>query len=193
MCLVTQLCLTLCDPVHCSPPGSFVHGDSPGKNTGVGCPILLWGIFPTQELNPGLLHCRQILYCLSHQGSPWILECVVYPFSRRSSQPRNRMGSPTLQTDSLCLSHQGSPKLLYNHNNKQMLITGFICFTVPIEDNEGMYHEGLLVSFLSITDTGSHNSIPPTFLINSAAQLLHKTLERWSLILSTFNINCIDD
>ena len=42
----------------CSPPGSSVHGDSPGKNTGVGCHALLQGIFPTQESNPGLLHCR---------------------------------------------------------------------------------------------------------------------------------------
>ena len=44
-----------------SPPGSSVHGDSPGKNTGVGCYALLQGIFPSQGLNPGLLHCRQIL------------------------------------------------------------------------------------------------------------------------------------
>ena len=43
--------------------------DSLGKKTGVGCHALLQGIFPTQGLNPGLLHCRQILYCLSHQGS----------------------------------------------------------------------------------------------------------------------------
>ena len=47
---------------------------------------LLQGIFPIQELNPGLPHCRQILYQLSHQGSPRILECVAYPFSRGSSQ-----------------------------------------------------------------------------------------------------------
>ena len=44
--------------------------NSPGKNTGVGCPVLLQGIFLTQGLNPGLLHCGQILYHLSHQGSP---------------------------------------------------------------------------------------------------------------------------
>ena len=43
--------------------------DSPGKNIGVGCHFLLQGIFLTQELNPGLLHCRQTLYPLSHQGS----------------------------------------------------------------------------------------------------------------------------
>ena len=44
--------------------------DSPGTNPGVGCHFLLQGIFTTQGLNLGLLHCRQILYCLSHQGSP---------------------------------------------------------------------------------------------------------------------------
>ena len=48
------------------------------------------GIFPTQGLNPGLLHCRHILYQLSHKGSPRILEWVTYPFSRGSSQPRNQ-------------------------------------------------------------------------------------------------------
>ena len=41
-----------------------------GKHTGVGCHVLLQGILPTQGSNPGLLHCRQTLYCLSHQGSP---------------------------------------------------------------------------------------------------------------------------
>ena len=42
-----QSCLTHCDPVDCSPPGSSVHGDSPGKNTGVGCHALLQGLFLT--------------------------------------------------------------------------------------------------------------------------------------------------
>ena len=51
-------------------PASSVHGDSPGKNTGVDCHALLQGIFPTQGSNPGLLHCKRILDCLSHQGSP---------------------------------------------------------------------------------------------------------------------------
>ena len=44
--------------------------DSPGKNAGVDCHAFLQGIFPTQESNPGLSYCRQILYSLSHQGSP---------------------------------------------------------------------------------------------------------------------------
>ena len=70
LCLVALSCPTLCDPMYCSPPGSSVHGDSPGKNTEVGCHALLQGIFPTQESNQGLLHCRWILYQLSYQGSP---------------------------------------------------------------------------------------------------------------------------
>ena len=47
------------------------------------------GIFPTQTSNPGFLHCRRILYQLSHKGSPRILEGVAYPFSSGSSQARN--------------------------------------------------------------------------------------------------------
>ena len=58
----------------CSPPGSSIHEDSPVKNIGAGCHALLQGIFPTQGSNPGLSHCRWILYHLSHQGSPRILE-----------------------------------------------------------------------------------------------------------------------
>ena len=92
LCLVAQSCPTLCNTMDCSPPGSSVHEDSPGKNTGVGCHALLQGIFSTQESNPGLPYCRQILYCLSHQGSPWILEWVAYPFSRGYSWPRDRTG-----------------------------------------------------------------------------------------------------
>ena len=88
--LVTQSCSTLCHPTDCSPLDSSVHGDSPGKNTGLGCHALLQGSFPTQALNPGLLHCRQILYHLSHQGSPRTLRWVTYPFSRGTSRPRNR-------------------------------------------------------------------------------------------------------
>ena len=63
--LVTQSRPTLCEPMDYSPPGSSVLGDSPGKNTGVGCHALLQGIIPTQASNPGLPHCRQILCGLS--------------------------------------------------------------------------------------------------------------------------------
>ena len=76
--------------MECSPPGSSVCGDSPGKNTGLGCHALLRGILPTQGSNPGLFHCQQILYHLSHQGSPRTLEWVAYPFSRGTSRPRDQ-------------------------------------------------------------------------------------------------------
>ena len=66
---VAQSCLTLCSPVDCSPPGSSIHGILQAR-------ILEWvaisfsrGIFLTQGSNPGLPHCRQTLYPLSHQGS----------------------------------------------------------------------------------------------------------------------------
>ena len=75
--LVTQLCLTLCNPMDCSPPGSSVYRDSPGKNTGVGCYALLQGIFPTQGLNPGLPHCRQILLPCEPQGKPSLIGPLI--------------------------------------------------------------------------------------------------------------------
>ena len=89
LCLMAQSCPNLCKPMDCSPPGSSIHRDSPGKNTGVGCHALLQGIFSALGSNPGLLHCRQILYHLSYQGSPRILEWAACPFSRGSSWPRN--------------------------------------------------------------------------------------------------------
>ena len=77
---VTQSCLTLCDPMNYTVPWN-----SSGQNTGVGSLALLQDVFPTQGSNPGLPHCRWILYQLSHKGSPRILEWVAYPFSSRSS------------------------------------------------------------------------------------------------------------
>jgi len=88
------------------PHGLYCPWNSPGQNTGVGSLSLLQGIFPTQRLNPGLPHCRQILYQLSHKGSPRTLEWIAYSFSGGSSQPRNQTGSPALHQ----LSYQGSPK-----------------------------------------------------------------------------------
>ena len=53
-----QSCLTLCDPMDCSLPGSSIHGIFPGKNSGVGCHFLLQRIFLTQGSNPRLLHLQ---------------------------------------------------------------------------------------------------------------------------------------
>ena len=68
--LLIQSCLILCNPIDRSLPVSSVHGILPSKNTGVGSYSLLQEIFTTQGLNPCLLHCKQILYHLSHHVSP---------------------------------------------------------------------------------------------------------------------------
>ena len=64
---------TLCDPVDCSQPGVSVQGESPGKNTGVGCHALIQGIFPIQGIEP----VSPVLWVdylpLSHQGSPKVI------------------------------------------------------------------------------------------------------------------------
>ena len=77
LCLVAQSCLTLCDPEDCSLPGSFVHGILQAR-------ILEWIAMPSsrgssqpRDQTQTLPHCRQILYCLSHQGSPRLLEWVA--------------------------------------------------------------------------------------------------------------------
>ena len=78
---VTQSCLTLCN-VH----GLYSPWNFPGQKTGVGSLSLLQGIFPTQGSNPGLLHCRQILYQLSHQESPEIQQRQPEPLCRSLAQ-----------------------------------------------------------------------------------------------------------
>ena len=83
-------CVHLFRPYGSQPIRLLCPWNSPGKNSGVGCHALLQGIFPTQGSNTGLLHCRQILYCLSHPGSPRILEWVDISSSRRSSQLRDQ-------------------------------------------------------------------------------------------------------
>ena len=109
LCLVAQLCLILCDPVDCSPPGSSVLGDSPGKNTGVGCHALLQGIFPTRDQTQVFhiagrfftiwatreapkwksLCCVQLFATQARILQARILEWVAVPLSMGSSQPRD--------------------------------------------------------------------------------------------------------
>ena len=111
---VAHSCPTLCDPMNCSPPGSFVHGDSPGKATGVGCHALLQGIFPTQGLNPGFPHHRWILYHLSHQGSPFsllpwnLLKIGIHTFSPYSFFFYLTFMKPLFVTECGSLFHEGS-------------------------------------------------------------------------------------
>ena len=84
---VAQLCPTLCDPMDYK-----VHGILQARILEWVSLSLLQGIFPTQGLQPGLPYCRRILYQLSHQESPRILQWVDYPFSMGSSRPRNPTG-----------------------------------------------------------------------------------------------------
>ena len=83
----SEICSVISDSLQ--PHGLYSPWNSPSQNTGVGSLFLLQGIFPTQGSNPGLPHCRRILYQLNHQGGPRILEWVAYSFSSRSAQPRN--------------------------------------------------------------------------------------------------------
>ena len=92
------------------PHGLYSPWNSLGQNTGVGSLSLLQAIFPTKGSNSGLSHCRQSLHHLSHKGSPKILEWVAYPFSSRSSWPRIKLESPTLQVDSLPTELSGKPE-----------------------------------------------------------------------------------
>ena len=79
--LVSKLCPTLCNPVDSSRPVSSVHEDSPGEDTGVGGHALLQEIFPTQRSNPGLPHCRQILFTI------WATRvATVYQYANKWSQ-----------------------------------------------------------------------------------------------------------
>ena len=97
LCLVTQSCPTLWDPMEWSPPGSSVHGDSPGKKTRVGCHALLQGIFPTQ----GSHIAGRFFTVWDTRGSLRILELVAYPFSEGTSWPRNQTGFSCIASNSL--------------------------------------------------------------------------------------------
>ena len=137
---VTQSCPTLCNPMDFTihgifqarilvlvaisflkshsivsdslqPPGLYSPWNSPGQKSGVGSLSLLQGVFLTQGSNPGLPHCRWILYQLSHEGSPRILEWVAYPFSSGFSQPRNQTGVSSLWANSLPTELSGKPKI----------------------------------------------------------------------------------
>ena len=88
--------------------GLYSPWNSPGENARVGRLSLLQGIFSIQRSNPGLPHCRQILYQLSHKGSPRILEWVAFSFSSGSSQPRNQTGVSFIAGILYQLSYEGS-------------------------------------------------------------------------------------
>ena len=99
---VSQSCPTLCDPMDCSPTRLLRPWDFPGKNTGVGCHFLFQEIFLTLGLNPGLLHCRQMLYRLSHQGSKYVVNTLPRCICAVKNQVKNpaSTGDPGLMPGS---------------------------------------------------------------------------------------------
>ena len=106
VCLVAQSCQILCDPMDCSLPDSSVHGDSPGKNTGVGCHSHLQGIFPIQGSNLCLLHCRRILYHLSQeQEHRWCEIIVLKHHFMSQSQSAVHMECHHCNARLCCVSH----------------------------------------------------------------------------------------
>ena len=122
----------------------------------MGSHSLLQGIFPTQGLSPGLPHCRQILYQLSHKGSPRTLEWVAYPFSSGSSRP----GSPAFQADSLPAELPGRPryrhtlasdsKVKFRHRQNQMIWTvKFYEFSSHTNQNWNYIPIWLFISYLT--------------------------------------------
>ena len=84
-CLVVKLCLTLCNPMDCSPPGSSVHGDSLGKNTGVSCHALLQWMFLAQRSNPCLMSpaLGDSFFTTESPWKPWnpLRTCINSPLS----------------------------------------------------------------------------------------------------------------
>ena len=88
--LVTQLYLTLCDLMDCSPARLLCPWNLPDKNTGVGGHFLLQGIFLTQGSKLSLSHCRQILYHLSHV---WLLLKKAHAFCRKRYEVTTSLSS----------------------------------------------------------------------------------------------------
>ena len=109
------------------PRGLYSPWNSPGQNTGVGRLSLLPGIFPTQGSNPGLPHCRQILYQLSHKGTQEYWSWQPIPSSADLPDPGIELGSPVLQADSLPAELSGKPVVVIN---------GFKSNQAPIKINK---------------------------------------------------------
>ena len=93
-CLVAKSCLTILQPYGLHPARRLCPWDFPGKNTGVGCHFLLWGIFPTQGLNPCLLHRRASLATQLVKNPPAMQETWFDPWAGKIPRRRERLPTP---------------------------------------------------------------------------------------------------
>ena len=115
LCLVTQSCPTLWDAMDCSPPGSSVYGDSPGKNTGVGCYTLLQGNLPNPGIKPRFPALQVDSLPSEATGKPrntGVDSLSLLP------DPGIKLGFPALQADSLAAEPPGKPRLYPNTKQK---------------------------------------------------------------------------
>ena len=122
------------------PQGPYSPWNSPGQNPAVGSLSLLLAIVPTQGSNPGIPHCRWILYQLSHKRSPRTLEWVVFPFSSCSSRPRNQTRVSCIAGDSLptelsvnlhSCDHRHNSILEHFHHPRRYLVPIYSHFLFP--------------------------------------------------------------
>ena len=173
----------------CSLPGSSVHEDSPGKNTGVGCHFLLQGIFPTQGWNLGLLHCRQTLYWLSYKGRSLYMYMCVYIYTCTyilflfghttwllGSCGRARVWTQTLAGKALSPS---SKQVSSKHKNQELTSTPTPQHTAPRAscalgpDSKGCPPDRSIValSTTSATTPGGGHHWPPTHTLGPGVQI----------------------
>ena len=159
------------------------------QNTGLGSLSLLQGIFPTQGSNPDLLHSRRILYQLNHKGRPEILELVAYPFSSGSSWPGIKLGSPTLQADSLPIELSGKPIMRtiseYYQNLKYFLLLIWYPFVVTLYP--------LCLLFFFFNDSSNFPElveISRAYIVNTFLQVIFIFVSAWmlGLLLNTLGI-----
>ena len=131
--LVAQSCLTLCDPMDCSPPRLFCPWNSPSKHTAVGSHSLLQRIFLIQESNLGLLHCRQVLYCLNHERqcifSEQIPEYISWQNSQVGRSNRTRLGEILDVVRDIEEKNQPQTSLLFS----------FCCYQYKIQQDQDSY------------------------------------------------------
>ena len=124
---VTQSCPTLCDPVDCSPPGTYVHRDSPGKNTGVGCHDFLQKIFLLGFPNPGIKTRSPAL-----QADSLLSKSPRKPISQCSRQigKKKKSDKPKIKSQGIC-SVPTRQRTIVNNSESEFLCRDQVKWDIP--------------------------------------------------------------